>query len=939
MDSSGVMAPGGPGGSRGPNPPPPPRSVSSSSSLPPYAPPQSDRPMRKSSTPSARGPGPSPQPQPSHPTPQPQQSYSTRPPSTPLQLNSRADLASRLASAGQERKGTVPTPATLPPPRHRHMDQIQASLASNLDGNTLGALQQDIDPLLESMEPYLARHGGVHPPAASPALSSLERRRGESPVDRVYTTALQNTGQLTQRDLQLLGPEGIRQLVAALLGKEANALPMTAEVVDTSPPPTPVKNTTDPKAVVAALEDKAVAQAARELLEEQLEGLDIRRKALDEYYSTGQNLNNVNFNDYLNDYMLSHMDGFDPARMVQLHRAAKVDPFVSKPGLGIPASVDRTANVHPMMPRRSASHPPGAHPRSRRETDGSPLVLEDAFVTQDLDDDDDDETWEPGGPLLQQHQPPDPVLGASKSLLVGVSYTGTDLESPSCTKDVYRMRSFLSAKGFYGEQLVLNDEPANFSSPELLPTYANIQTALGWLIDGAKPGDSLFLYINARGRSRDDDTAGGTYEGPTTEIFPMDAGEAGTITDYDIASYLMDIPEGAKLTCIVDCHPFGCVADFPFKVIANKDGSFRMMQGSRANLRRYQGQGHVVQLSLRHDPQSTAEGAPAEPGCMTQAFLDATTRGNITYRELLVRMRKSLQYRYGPGTGSVTLSCNIPVSIKQNSFHLAPPQLSPDDDPRLCEARRRTRELAMELGLAEGEVNAKLERDRVEKLEKGREQSRMRRLQNAREALKDALEHETSSRERLQDAEAAARHNISKRMLQEEEARLRRVLERQPWSRIPAPDNTNEPVCLGVKWQRAEEAKDMAGSQGQVLNNSSRNFDVVRPQILPPPPAALLLPGITRPGSPQRLRPDVRVHEGRMHDDPSGVVTTPQHRYQPSPIPFPDIERHHSPEYVGEVTTALLPQGDSKAVRWKRVAGEGVEGVQWVREEVDDVLM
>ena len=195
------------------------------------------------------------------------------------------DLSARLAHAN-----TYDLPQYDPrradyrgPPAVTHLQRYQTALANSVDPVALSALQNEsvADPLLESLDPFLGRR------AASPALGALARGVG---------TPRQADLHLSQQDVSQMDPGVLKALVNVLAreggggggggGVGSGVLP---ERVNVSPPRTPpaAVNKRDPADIIGAVEKREMERAAQALLEEGVEGVEIRRRALDHYYATG----------------------------------------------------------------------------------------------------------------------------------------------------------------------------------------------------------------------------------------------------------------------------------------------------------------------------------------------------------------------------------------------------------------------------------------------------------------------------------------------------------------------------------------------------------------------------------------------------------------------------------------------------------------------------
>ncbi|ORZ39364.1 caspase domain-domain-containing protein [Catenaria anguillulae PL171] len=143
-----------------------------------------------------------------------------------------------------------------------------------------------------------------------------------------------------------------------------------------------------------------------------------------------------------------------------------------------------------------------------------------------------------------------------------------------CHADVNNVKKFLKeAYGFEDTpqtMVTLTDEPHLRNHQYLSPTRKNIEAAMNWLVQGAQPGDSLFLHYS--GQQEDED--GDEDDGYDETILPLDFKSAGQITDDEMHAVLVKpLPEGVRLTCIFDsCHS-GTALDLP--IIYMPDGSVK----------------------------------------------------------------------------------------------------------------------------------------------------------------------------------------------------------------------------------------------------------------------------------------------------------------------------------------------------------------------------
>ena len=153
--------------------------------------------------------------------------------------------------------------------------------------------------------------------------------------------------------------------------------------------------------------------------------------------------------------------------------------------------------------------------------------------------------------------------GNKKSLFIGINYFGTNAELRGCINDVDNIKEFV-VKNFHFPTDSQHMKTLVDNDPSNMPTRANIINACKWLVDGAKKGDSLFFHYSGHGGSQRDDSED-EVDGKDETICPVDYATAGVIVDDDLHALLVaSLPEGCRLTAIMDCCHSGSVFDLPF---------------------------------------------------------------------------------------------------------------------------------------------------------------------------------------------------------------------------------------------------------------------------------------------------------------------------------------------------------------------------------------
>lgn len=154
----------------------------------------------------------------------------------------------------------------------------------------------------------------------------------------------------------------------------------------------------------------------------------------------------------------------------------------------------------------------------------------------------------------------DDFSGKRRAVMIGINYIGDDPgELRGCHYDVHNMKNYIMAcHGFEEDDIVLLlDDGENIE-----PTAANIMSAFKKLAADAEPGDALFVHYSGHGCSiRDDD--GDEDDGQDEALCPRDYATAGVLRDDDVLAMLIaPLPEGCRLTCIMDCCHSGTIVRF-----------------------------------------------------------------------------------------------------------------------------------------------------------------------------------------------------------------------------------------------------------------------------------------------------------------------------------------------------------------------------------------
>lgn len=156
---------------------------------------------------------------------------------------------------------------------------------------------------------------------------------------------------------------------------------------------------------------------------------------------------------------------------------------------------------------------------------------------------------------------PPEATGRKRALLVGINYVGTQAALQGCHNDVKRMRDLLQRTyGFRSSDMrVLMDDQRSDQ-----PTRANLISGARWLVEGVRPGDSLFFHYSGHG-AQQEDPRGHEEDAMDETILPMDFMQTGHIIDDELFEIICaNLPSGAKLTAVMDCCHSGTGLDLPF---------------------------------------------------------------------------------------------------------------------------------------------------------------------------------------------------------------------------------------------------------------------------------------------------------------------------------------------------------------------------------------
>jgi len=224
--------------------------------------------------------------------------------------------------------------------------------------------------------------------------------------------------------------------------------------------------------------------------------------------------------------------------------------------------------------------------------------------------------------------------GRRKGVLVGVNYFGTQAELAGCINDVWNMQRLLTQTFGWSTSCLrtLTDD-----NPSSMPTKSNMESALRWLTDGVQPGDVLFFHFSGHGAQQEDPN-GFEEDGMNETVLPVDFQQAGMLTDDHLGDLIVkNLPEGVRLTAVMDCCHSGTGLDLPF-TYTNR--------GWKEETNPYLSVADVQMFSGCEDSDTSADAQGAfgqAGGAMTTAFCDLLREHHgtgMSYPQLMERLHQ-----------------------------------------------------------------------------------------------------------------------------------------------------------------------------------------------------------------------------------------------------------------------------------------------------------
>ncbi|XP_057518495.1 metacaspase-1-like [Amaranthus tricolor] len=230
-----------------------------------------------------------------------------------------------------------------------------------------------------------------------------------------------------------------------------------------------------------------------------------------------------------------------------------------------------------------------------------------------------------------------------RALICGVSYKNQKYKLKGTLTDVYNIKQLLTNRYHFPEQAirVLTEE----NDPDRVPTKANMEEGLRWLVDGCKSGDSLVFYFSGHG-FRQHDLNNDELDGFDETLCPVDFKTEGMIIDNDINTMIVKpLIKGVRLHAIIDACYSGTILDLEY-LYSLKERKW-LDNRPPSGARKCTGGGRAICFSAcRDDEQATDSNVfthKGMSGVMTHCFIQTIlNKPKLTYFELLNSVRETI---------------------------------------------------------------------------------------------------------------------------------------------------------------------------------------------------------------------------------------------------------------------------------------------------------
>lgn len=151
----------------------------------------------------------------------------------------------------------------------------------------------------------------------------------------------------------------------------------------------------------------------------------------------------------------------------------------------------------------------------------------------------------------------------SSAVLIGINYTGTNIQLEGCIDDVKNIYNILTTRlGYTPENICIMTDYSGEQSDKR-PTRDNILRILNEYVAKTKPGDTLYVHYSGHGVQYPDKNRGEYLGGQDDCILPL---SGGIIKDDELNEILVQkLAEGANLIVTMDACHSGSILHLPVR--------------------------------------------------------------------------------------------------------------------------------------------------------------------------------------------------------------------------------------------------------------------------------------------------------------------------------------------------------------------------------------
>lgn len=236
--------------------------------------------------------------------------------------------------------------------------------------------------------------------------------------------------------------------------------------------------------------------------------------------------------------------------------------------------------------------------------------------------------------------------GRRRAVTIGINYIGLPVALAGCINDSDTFISLLTED--FGHD-VSDIRQLRDDHPQRMPTRKNMIAAMKWLVHGARDGDNLFFHYSGHG-SQQADADGDEEDGKDETLVPCDYAKGGMLSDDFLRQTLVTgLPQGVRLTVILDCCHSGTALDLPYNMVVREGDVVDVKKKPDHKLPR-PCPADIVLISGCKDCQTSADagiglaGNKKAAGAMTTAFkVVISKRPTGSYHHVIQEMRAFLK--------------------------------------------------------------------------------------------------------------------------------------------------------------------------------------------------------------------------------------------------------------------------------------------------------